>query len=341
MRILLETAAFRKRGYAMSIVCQPGSGIAQQESTAGKTIYQIRMRSAVDLPAIFRLRQLLRQQRIHLLHAHSSIDSWVAALAAKSLGLPVVRSRHVSIPVKRYRNFNYNYLADRIIVNGQAMKQLLIQGGVRAEKLVPIPPGIDLTRFAPQIQGDKVRAEFGVQGPVIGMVAMLRGSKGHTYLLQAAHIVLQQYPQARFFIVGDGVRRLQIQEEIQQRGLVNQVILTGFRQDIPEILAALDLYVLSSTRETFPQTILQALAMQKPVVATDSGGVPEIIIPNVTGLLVPPANAQALAEGILTLLENQQHAQQMAKAGYELVRQQYSVESMLDKTEQVYRELLG
>ncbi len=341
MRILQETTAFIQRGYRMSIVCQVGSGIAHRGLQEGKTIYQIPMRSAFDLLALKRLRYLLHQQRVDLLHAHSSIDSWVAALAAKSLGLPVVRSRHVSIPVKRYRNWNYNYLADRIIVNGEAMKQLLIQNGVQAEKIIPIPPGIDRKRFDPQISGARIRAEFALHGPVIGMIAMLRGSKGHSYFLQAAQLVLHTYPEARFLVVGDGVRREQIRNYIQHLGLTTQVIMTGFREDIPEILAALDLYVLSSTRETFPQTILQALAMQKPVVATDSGGVAEIIKPGITGLLVPPANAQALAEGILTLLENRQWGHQMAQAGYDLVCQTYSVETMLDKTEQVYQELLS
>ncbi|RMF93882.1 MAG: glycosyltransferase family 1 protein [Nitrospinota bacterium] len=340
MRILQETTEFTRRGYAMAIVCQPESGIGRQGAKEGKTLYRLRMRSCFDLQAVFQLRRLLQAQKIDLVHTHSSIDSWVAGLAAKSLRLPVVRSRHVSIPVKRYRNFNYNHLADRIIVNGEAMKRLLMQGGVKAEKIVSIPPGIDLTRFHPRIGGEKIRAEFALTGPVIGMIAMLRGSKGHTYFLQAARIVLQRYPEAHFLIVGDGVRRVRIQQEIEQLGLSRQVTMTGFRRDIPEILAALDLYVLSSLRETFPQTILQALAMRKPVVATDSGGVPEIIHPGATGLLVPPGDARALAEAILTLLADRGYAQRLACAGYELVRQEYTLERMIAKTEQVYRELL-
>jgi glycosyltransferase involved in cell wall biosynthesis len=298
------------------------------------------MRHAVDAPAILSLRRLMRVRGARLVHTHSSVDSWVATLAAKSLGLPVVRSRHVTIPVSRRRALVYR-LANRVITSGEAVKAVLVAAGVPAGKIVAIPPGIDPARFHPGVSGRAVRAELGVTGRAVGLVANLRGSKGHRFFLDAARAVLRHAPDTRFLIVGAGIGGEDIRRRVREMGLDAHVIMTGFRRDIPDVMAALDVLVLPSVRsEASSQVISQALAVGTPVVATTVGGSPELITNGTTGRLVPPADAGALADAILALLRDPVAAAAMAAAGGALVRARYTLDAAMARTVAVYDELL-
>jgi glycosyltransferase involved in cell wall biosynthesis len=298
------------------------------------------MRVAFD-PAAFRsLRALFRAQRAGLVHTHSSVDSWVAGLAAKSLGLPLVRSRHVTIPVSRWRALVYR-LADRVVTSGDAVKAILVAAGVPAQKIVAIAPGIDPARFHPDVSGTAVRAELGLAGPTIGLVANLRGSKGHRFFLEAAREIRRDVGDVRFLIVGDGVAFADTQRRVRELGLEDAVIMTGFRRDVPEIMAALDVLVLPSIKsEASSQVIPQALAVGTPVVATTVGGSPELIRHGETGYLVPPADARALADAVLSLLRDPSRAAAMAERGGAMVRARYTIDTAMERTVAVYDELL-
>jgi glycosyltransferase involved in cell wall biosynthesis len=298
------------------------------------------MRHPFDLGALLALRRLMRTRGVCLVHTHSSVDSWLAMFAAKTLGLPVVRSRHVTIPVSRQRALVYR-LADRVITSGEAVKAVLAAAGVPAEKIVPIPPGIDPERFHPGVSGRAVREELGVKGHGVGLVANLRGSKGHRFFLEAARQVLVEAPDTRFLIVGDGVGYEDIRRRVREMDLDTHVVMTGFRRDIPEVMAALDVLVLPSIKsEASSQVIPQALAVGTPVVATTVGGSPELIADGRTGRLVPPADAPALAEAILSLLRDPAAAAAMAAAGGDLVRARYTLDAAMARTIAVYEELL-
>jgi glycosyltransferase involved in cell wall biosynthesis len=261
-------------------------------------------------------------------------------VAARSLRRGVVRSRHVTIPVSRARAVVYR-LADRVITSGEAVKAVLVSAGVAADKIVPIAPGIDPLRFHPGVSGAAVRAELGLTGPVIGLVANLRGSKGHRFFLEAAREVRHHVAAARFLIVGDGVAFADIRRRVHELALDDAVIMTGFRKDVPEIMAALDVLVLPSIKsEASSQVIPQALAVGTPVVATTVGGSPELITDGVTGCLVPPADAAALAQGILSLLRDPARAGAMARRGAELVRARYTMDAAMARTVAVYDEVL-
>jgi len=341
IRILTEACAFAKRGFRVILACQPESPLAGAARREGLPVRPLPMRSAVDVLACSQLRRLMRSERVDLVHTHSSIDAWLAGFAARSLRLPVVRSRHVSIPVKRERNFVYNALSDCIISSGEAIRDVLIAGGVHAEKIVPIPAGVDRRRFYSNLSGEAVRQEFGWHGPVVGTVAMFRSSKGHGVLLRAVPQVLQAAPEAVFVWVGDGIGREGLEREIAEAGLSAKIHLTGFRADVPALLAAMDVFVLPSIKsDGVPQSILQALAMQKPVIATAVGGIPEVVQHQHTGMLVPPHDPQALAEAILYVLQHAGQAAAWAQAGEALVDSHYSLHHAIDRTAAVYAKVL-
>ena len=340
IRILAEAHAFQARGWRVLLVCQPKGRILTEARDAGVPAFPIKMRGALDPVGFAELRGLMKRERIRVVNTHSSIDSWLAAAAAKSLGLPVVRSRHVSIRVKRYRVCVY-YLADRIITSGEEIKHVLVSAGVPARKIVAVPAGVETARFHPGVSADRIRKELGLDGPVVGIVAMFRASKGHAVFLEAAREVRRIRPETRFLIVGDGVGRGDIEQRIRQLGLGEVVTLTGFRRDVPELMAAMDCVVLPSLRsEATSQVIPQALALGKSVVASAVGGIPEIIRNGVTGRLVPPGDANALARAILSVLEDPDLAGAMAEKGRELVLARFSFDRQIAETEAVYRGLL-
>jgi glycosyltransferase involved in cell wall biosynthesis len=299
------------------------------------------MPGTLSLPALLALRRLMLRHSVSLVHTHSSVDSWLASVAAKSLHLPLVRSRHVSIPIRRRRALVY-HLADRILTSGEHVKALVQAAGIPSVKIVSIPPGIDPTRFNDGVDGNAVRRELGLSGPLVGLVANIRGSKGHRYFLEAATRVLSKVPQTHFLIVGDGVGFDDVRRRIHAMGLEPHVLMTGFRRDVAEVMAALDVLVLPSIRsEATSQVIPQALAVGTPVVATTVGGSPEIIRDGETGRLVVPGDADALAEGILDLLLDPERARAMAVAGQSLVCERFTIDATMTATTGVYDELLA
>jgi glycosyltransferase involved in cell wall biosynthesis len=260
----------------------------------------------------------------------------VAGVAARSLGLAVVRSRHVSIPIPRRRALVY-HLADRIVTSGDAVAGIVAAAGVPPERIVAIGPGVDTQRFHPGVSGSAVRAELGLTGPAIGLVANIRGSKGHRFFLEAAREVLRTRADARFVIVGDGVGFGDVRRRVEELGLGACVRMTGFRRDIPEVMAALDVLVLPSVKsEAMSQVIPQALAVGTPVVGTTVGGTPELVRDGETGRLVPPADAAALARAILDLLRDPEGARAMARRGQAEVLARHSMEAAMTRLVAVY-----
>jgi glycosyltransferase involved in cell wall biosynthesis len=321
------------------IACQPQSPLFHEAQAAGLDVAAVRMRSAADLPALLTLRRIMRQRRVDLVHTHSSIDSWLGGLAAKFLGLPVVRSRHVTIPITNTLVYR---VADRVIASGDRAAELVHRAGIPPARVVALWPGVDLARFYPGVSGKTVRDELGHSGPLVGIVANVRGSKGHRYFLEAAREVLRGAPDTRFLIVGDGVGFADVRRRVREMDLEGKVSMLGFRRDIPEVMAALDVLVLPSIKsEGTSQAILQSLAIGTPVVATAIGGSPEVIRDGQTGRLVPPADAAALAAAILSLLRDPDRARAMATAGRALVTGTQSMDAVMAKTTAVYAELLG
>jgi len=341
IRILTETRWLLEHGWDALIAGQPGSPLLAEAAAAGLPAVPVRMRGAVDARALLALRRLVRSRDAALVHTHSSIDSWLATLAARSLGRPVVRSRHVSIAIPRRRALVYR-LAHRVLTSGEAIRDIVVRAGVPPERVVSIPAGVDTARFHPGVSGRRVREELGLAGPLVGIVANVRGSKGHRYFLEAARDVLAERPETRFLVVGEGVGLDDVRRRARELGLEREVVFTGFRRDVPEVMAALDVLVLPSVKsEATSQVIPQAFAVGTPVAATAVGGIPEIVRDGENGRLAPPADAPALARAILSLLADPGAARAMARAGQALVRERFTVDAMMERTTAVYRELLG
>ena len=349
IRTLDEARCLADRGWRVILAGQPGSRLLERARAMGVEGVAVRMRGPAHLAGVRALVRLIRAEGVRLVHTHSSIDAWLGGMAARWARVPVIRTRHVSIPIRRGLNPVYRWLADRVITSGEEIRQLVIAAGAPPERVIAIPAGVPLGDFAVPRGGAEVLASVGLAsgagaavGPIVGSVAMFRGSKGHDHLLEAFARVHARRPDARLLLVGDGGRRAWAEGLARERGLADVVRFTGFRSDVPALLAIMDCFALASTRtEGVPQSLLQAAAAGVPLVASRIGGIPEVVEDGVTGLLVPPENPAALAEAIERVLADPAAAAARARAARKRCEERFSRETSIGRLLALYDEILA
>jgi glycosyltransferase involved in cell wall biosynthesis len=346
IRIVAEAVALRARGHTVAITCRPDSQILQRAAAEGLQTVPIRFRKGFDPAGIAQCLRAIRAHGIELVHTHSSPDAWTGGLAARLAGVRVVRSRHLSTPVKPQwsSRFVYSRLADRVIASGQAIKDHLVQAaGLDPGRIASIPAGVDVRRFAPRADGPQVRRELGLAETdfVVGIVAVLRSWKGHADLIDAVHQLAARGVPVKLLIAGAGPQQDNLRRKIAQLGMESRVLMLGHRDDVPRLLGAMDCAVLPSTRnEATSQSLPQALAMKVPVIATVVGGLPEVVSDEETGLLVPPGQPVALCEALAWIHRNPDPAKHLAERGHARVQAEFTLEKMIERTETVYRSVL-
>jgi glycosyltransferase involved in cell wall biosynthesis len=247
---------------------------------------------------------------------------------------------------------------DRLVAVSSAIVRKLQWEGRTGVQTDLIYNGVDLRRYDEQEACCTLPEDYGLpQGaPLVGVVARLEPEKGHQTLLEAWPLVLERVPEARLLVIGAGTRREALEAQAEELDLLGdrchgdtcvgrrharpnaKVIFTGLRDDIPAVTAALDVAVLPSYREAQGMVILEAMALRRPVVATNVGGIPEMIQDGKTGLLVPPHDAAALAGAIVRLLEDHPLADTLARAGHDLVHERFCIELMVQAIQTLYDE---
>jgi glycosyltransferase involved in cell wall biosynthesis len=329
-----------KSGHHVSLLAPPESPLLKRAKEQGMEVIPSKIRHTFDLPALGRIKNLIQKKAIEVLHTHSSVDSWVASLAGKWAGVPVlVRTRHISVPAKTHGLNKIYALPDAVITAGKQIRQTLLDGyHLSADRVFSIPTGVDTDRFFPRDPDLKLKKKLGLpdNALVITLAAVLRAQKRHELVIAAAQTILKKYPQSRFLFVGEGPRRDLISQEIKRTGMEDFFLMTGHRDDLPEILSISDIGIISSQAEGVPQFLLQAMAMAKPMVSTSVGGIPEIIEDGVNGLLIPPEDPQALADAVLRLLDDRTLAGQIGKKAKHLIEDQYTAGQMAEEIYQVY-----
>ncbi len=344
-RILLECREMRRRGHEALIVCRPEALLLGRARDAGIPVEAVSIRSSADMAAVAAMVRIFRNQRATVVNTHSGKDSWVGSMAAKIAGVQLlIRTRHISVPVRRgLFNMVYRW-PDGYITTGEMIREHLIGKGIPADRVVSIPTGVDLEKFAAGTDGNPIREEFDIPPGtfLVSMIGVLRSWKRHDVFLESVRLLREQGVPVRALVAGEGPQREKISVSVREQGLLDTVTMTGYREDVPEILAASDALVLSSDRfEGIPQVILQALSMARPVVASPIGGIPEVVLHGKTGLLCPAGDSVAYARALARLAGDPALRVRLGKAGWDLVLARYTVDAMCERTERFYACLAG
>jgi len=326
-----------------AVLCPPEAELGRRAASEGIEVFSCRMRKSYDLAAIRTLLRVLREQDVDVVNTHSGRDSFLAGVAARlSRRRPaVVRTRHLAMPITS--RISYSYLPHRVVTVSGYVKEYLVREGVPGERIVVVPTGIDVGRFAEDRAPGNLREELGLPPDVllVGSVSVLRGKKGHRSLLEAAPSILAAFPGTVFVIAGTGPQEKNLRKAIDGMGLSGSVRMLGHREDVPNVLLSLDLFVLPTEEEALGTAFVEAMAAERAVVGCRVGGVPEVVEEGRTGVLVPPRDPAALGDAIRSLLADPELRSRMGAAGRQAVMTRYSVEGMCRGMFELYRSLLA
>lgn len=304
------------------------------------------LKGIIRLPGLV---SFIRNNKIDLIHAHGARVNLWGSIASLMTGVPIIATEH-GIDLWRGRKHIFNML-DRLSAKvnklrvgvSPAVCEMLKAHGIGHDKVVCINNGIDVERFNISIDVNAKKRELGIpiDARVIGTVGRLVEQKGHRYLLEAAKIVLKELSDTRFIIVGDGQLRYELEEQALSLGIKEEVIFTGQRDDIPELMAIMDIFVLPSITEGLPLVLLEAMAARKPVVASSVSGIPYVIEADINGLLVPAQDIKSLSDKIICLLKDGHKAESLASQGLRTVTDKYNARDMVAKYESVYARAIS
>jgi glycosyltransferase involved in cell wall biosynthesis len=327
-----------------------GNAIEPLLRNEGVAIVNLGARNLRDLGAFRRLLRLVREERIDLIHAHLTYAAIWAAVCSRLTGVPSIASLHVAPPGgkskeasrDRLMRFVLNRWAASVIAVSDALRDDYLRGGgLMPEKIVAVQNGIELDRFRKDRDQcrQRITSEFGIpaDAPLAVTVSVLRPGKGVEVLLDAVKPVLQRVPNAYFLIIGDGSMRAEWAQLAERNGVSHRIRWAGYRKDVESLLAGCDLLVHPSLADAFPTVLLEAMAAGLPIVATNVGGIPEIVEPGVTGRLVPAGDAEALATEVANLLQDSGMRRAMSEKAREVAMDRFSTEAWIRRLETVYQ----
>ena len=329
----------KQRRHNIWLAAPEKSPLTERARQASIQTLSFGQRSELSLNAAWKLWRILRRLNANIIHLNTPrpvVSGW---LASKLAGVPLrICSRRVNFPLRtRLSRLKYNWMPSMIVTVSQSIRQTLVEGGVRPELVEAIYEGVDIHSVdrgeAADFPGEK-------KGLVVGTVAHLSHEKGHSALLEAIAKLDSRFAEVLFVLVGSGQQMADLKKKAGQLGVRDQVIFCGFRADADAFMRHFDIFCLPTLSEGLSSAILVAMASRLPVVATLVGGIPELVVDGETGVLVPPNDSQQLSGALTKLLESTELRERMGHAGWERVRDHFTLERKLDQTERLYIELL-
>lgn len=355
-RTILEVQWLHEHGHQVWIACDAASRIAEEAAKRGLPCVVIPMNKSSFVTSLFRIWKFVRAQGIEVINSHGSKDA-ALAYPLHLLGYPVVRYRHIMVQKQaNWRSlFLFRHGCRRILACSQNIAQDFVKYvGITPEKISTVGEGVDLKLFHPDVPKN-VREEFAVLPDQIfvGMVAMIRSEKGHRKFLRAALKIVDQCPNARFLLVGQGVGARGEELEANLHSIMMKrfggtcstrenplpISLAGYRSDLPQLFSALDVVVIPSNAEGQSQVAPQAFATRRAVIASNVGGLPELITHGQNGHLVPPESVDALAEAMTLLIQDETYRRKLANAGYHYAQQHLSFDRIMGQMLDVYAQM--
>ncbi len=331
----------RARGHRAVLVAHP-EGELYRRASDGDDLVPLAVRSEVDLASAWRLARVIAMHRPDVVHAH---DPHAVAMASLALSFGVapaapvlVASRRVDFRLQRHSFSRWKYRQVACFVAAsRAIADILESDGVPRSRITVVHDGIDVGSVMRTVPADLHREFWFPKGSLVLVnVGALVPHKGQKFLVDAFALVRRTLPSTQLVIFGEGELRGSLEQQIRDLDLQKHVVLAGFRDDVLALTRSADLFVMSSVTEGLGSTILDAMAMGLAVVGTRAGGIPEAVDDGVTGLLVPPGQADALAAALVRLLGDADARRRMGEAGRARVEAQFGVDALVDGTLAAY-----
>ena len=302
-----------------------------------------------DLKTIMTIRNFIKKNDILIIHSHGYKSNFYALMAnLYNKNLSSITTCHLwtqaSFKNRIYESLDKKWLNrfDRIVTVSDELMDEVLTRRISESKVTTIYNGIDLDRFNDVFNINDIRKKLNIPShfKVIGTIGRLNEQKGHVFIIESAPQILKAFPDTIFVIVGDGYLKQTLQEKVVDAKLEKNFIFTGIYKNIPEILAAMDIFILPSLAEGLPMALLEAMAAKKPIIASKVGSIPDVIIPNETGLLIEPRDVSSLEKSIIELLNDKNKAARLAENGYKTIINKFSSKIMAKKYLDIYETLL-
>ncbi|MDH4221948.1 MAG: glycosyltransferase family 4 protein [candidate division Zixibacteria bacterium] len=335
-----------RRGHKIWVAGRKGSEFLSPFTGDDINLIPLKIRGDFDPWNIFFLSRFMLKEKIDFLWVNFNKDLRMGGIASLSVpGVKIIWGMGVCLPrTSLLHKITGRYLVDKIVVPSQSLKdQLKRFPWIGQDRVEVILNGIDLSCFDLDIKKARdtlfQRYKIDAKQTLIGVPARLVKAKGHQYLLRALPEVIQFFPDIKLFIAGDGPEKSNLEELSDQLKLGDYVIFAGYLKEIFETMAGFDLLVLPSVIEPFGLVLAEGMALQKPIVATRVGGIPEVVEDKKTGILVPPENPHALAQAIVKLLKDKSLASQLGRIGRERVEKHFTIDKMIERIEEMFGEM--
>ena len=338
----------RARGHRVIVAGRPGKFVLSRAQALGLETFEATVKRQSDRTDFGRLRGFFRREKVDVIHAHNQEDALVPAAAARLAGVPAsFLTWHFPFPFRSRAKGRLilALLHKRLIAISSSVQDMHIENGVTPGRMEVIHHGTDVEAFR-TLTADvpALRAALGLapEDLAVGIVGRVAPEKGHYVLFEALRLLADRHPRLRAVVVGDGPDMPALRRDLAAMGVAKKVVLTGFRDDVNNVIAALDIVAVPSTwPEPCSAAVQQGMALSKPVVGSRTGGTPEMILEGETGLLVPPSDAAALADALGRLAASPDLRQGMGEAGRARVEAHFSLRRMTDAVEALYRRELG
>lgn len=354
MHALLECAQLKARGHDITLLCTPKSRLEGEANRVGIETLPLELRASNYPMALGVLRRFLISRGTEIVHAQISRDLAVLVAAAVFVPTspPIVLSKKVGSFISKRDPFHrwlYRHVSLVVAISQVIRKNVLDTCPVDADRVVTLFDGVDLDWFNPgRVDGKAVRRQLGLKEEdfVIGMVGRFSPGKGHEEFLEAARMIHSSLPEIKFLVVGEpsyeeeeyGRKILESAKSLAAEGVVT---FCGFRTDIPEVMASMDILAFPSHAEAFGDVLIEAMAMKLPVVSTNCDGVLDIVIDGETGIQVPPRDARALADALMLLIQDDERRRLFGEAGRQRVEKLFDLRLRTEKMEGLYARVLN
>ena len=332
----------QKLGHACLVVCNREGELLRRAPALELRAVGVPIRGEIGFNSVRESAAALREFEPDVLHLHDAHAVLIGSLAGKLAGTPaILASRRVDFRIRS--RWKYTWAIDKVIAISAAVRAVLVDCGLEPAHISVVPSGVDLARLdaLPERAGARQKLGLAPDHLAVGMIAALTDHKGHRYLLDGWPKVVERHPRARLYLAGRGELEAELKKQAGRLGIADGVRFMGFCEDVRGLLAALDLFALSSHLEGLCTSLMDAMAAQLPVVATEAGGIPEVVDSGRTGVLVRPRDPAALAEAINGLLADPERRARFGRAGREKALTEFGYEKMVERTQTVYAQVLA